>query len=369
MNVVAIARALALLATAMWILPAAPLPAQDRPPEPVVIALQHARADQIEPALQELLQAGLRDRARELRVAVHPQTNALIAVGPEELVAEAQRFVAGLDVPVRADATADRVHVVQLRHAVATELEGTLRNFLRETYNARRQTQTAGRSAAQLEAVPVVVAHAGTNSLLISATELSFTTLAAVIEAIDRPDVRSVETRRADERPTPRCVSPDQLEQLARDGATVAITIVALERSQAGALIPQLRPFASFASTGADDQVVVGEAGDGRSIMLMGPARRLVGLVEMIAAIDATFPAPPVASPEIRVFRLQHVTAEVLQQNLRALCPSGVSVAVGPRGELVVRAGADTLADVAELVEELDVAPHAGVGAGGGTGR
>lgn len=171
----------------------------------VVVRLDNAAAEELEPLLNDILNDTARIRsqqvaqaggqpgapqadpnANKLKIAVVPSLKALILSGTPEMVNEAQELIARLDVmPDSMDGT---VHVYRLKNVLAPALRLTLNQFITEDTQAERQAQQGqpgGAAAARQPRRTVITAHPESNSLIISASQTKFRQMMTLIEDLD----------------------------------------------------------------------------------------------------------------------------------------------------------------------------------------
>ena len=129
-----------------------------------VFTLEHARAEQIEPALSRLLASRVRDQRRrdptiaEPSLAVDPRNNAIIATGSQPQLAELAELLDTLDTEEGGSLlAAGSVEVVPVRFADANEVATTLDRFLRERAAAAGQRTPEASVAASRSANALVV--------------------------------------------------------------------------------------------------------------------------------------------------------------------------------------------------------------------
>lgn len=163
-----------------------------------VVKLSYATAEELEPVLSQVLE----DRARRVqqaqgaaggqiqaaggeavKVLALSSLNALLVTGEPERIVEALDLIARLDQPI--EASGGDIHVIQLRNVLAQDLQQTLREFLREDQQAEQQAQAGQQAVARRPRPTVIVAHAESNSLLVSSTQSKFRQIERMIEELD----------------------------------------------------------------------------------------------------------------------------------------------------------------------------------------
>lgn len=163
-----------------------------------VVKLNYATAEELEPVLSQVLE----DRARRVqqaqgaaggqiqaaggeavKVLALSSLNALLVTGEPERIVEALDLIARLDQPI--EASGGDIHVIQLRNVLAQDLQQTLREFLREDQQAEQQAQAGQQAVARRPRPTVIVAHAESNSLLVSSTQSKFRQIERMIEELD----------------------------------------------------------------------------------------------------------------------------------------------------------------------------------------
>jgi type II secretion system protein D len=163
-----------------------------------VVKLNYATAEELEPVLSQVLE----DRARRVqqaqgaaggqiqaaggeavKVLALSSLNGLLVTGEPERIVEALDLIARLDQPI--EASGGDIHVIQLRNVLAQDLQQTLREFLREDQQAEQQAQAGQQAVARRPRPTVIVAHAESNSLLVSSTQSKFRQIERMIEELD----------------------------------------------------------------------------------------------------------------------------------------------------------------------------------------
>ncbi len=182
------------------------------------IPLRHAVAEELEPILAELLATdgggqanlGLQARARatatgesilstpEPKIITEPRTNSLIVYAVREDMEKIESLVAQLDQEIEGEE--GKVHIYQLQHAIAEDVEETLSELLQGSLGGgvtrgRRSGQRGFETGAPggspvigstlQEQDIIIVAEKHTNSLLIQASKTQYSTLKTIIDAID----------------------------------------------------------------------------------------------------------------------------------------------------------------------------------------
>jgi general secretion pathway protein D len=174
-----------------------------------VIALKHALASDLAPLVLRLTQPtnatavqGQVDNSFRTAIIAEPRSNSLIvrAANPAR-VALVRSLVERLDQPSSGDASGN-IHVVYLKNAEAVKLAATLRAAMAgaASVNSTNTGATAGRplvggaaaaaaaavaSSSQTETGGQIQADPATNSLIISAPELQYRQMRAVIDKLD----------------------------------------------------------------------------------------------------------------------------------------------------------------------------------------
>ncbi|MEY2981112.1 MAG: hypothetical protein RL562_1339, partial [Planctomycetota bacterium] len=163
-----------------------------------VVKLNYATAEELEPIMSQVLE----DRARRVqqaqgaaggqiqaaggeavKVLALSSLNGLLVTGEPERIVEALDLIARLDQPI--EASGGDIHVIQLRNVLAQDLQQTLREFLREDQQAEQQAQAGQQAVARRPRPTVIVAHAESNSLLVSSTQSKFRQIERMIEELD----------------------------------------------------------------------------------------------------------------------------------------------------------------------------------------
>lgn len=187
------------------------------------IPLRHAVAEELEPILGELLSTegggggsgafggAARPRpgtggepsvlaAPEAKIITEPRTNSLIVYAIREDMEKIESLVAQLDQEIEGEE--GKVHIYQLQHAIAEDVEETLSELLqgstgggisRGRRSGQRGIGDAGSpgggspvvGSTLQEADIIIVAEKHTNSLLIQASKTQYGTLKTIIDAID----------------------------------------------------------------------------------------------------------------------------------------------------------------------------------------
>lgn len=247
------------------------------------------------------------------------------------------------DVPAQG---AIQVHPV--RHVSAQELENVLRNFLREDLQAQ-QVARAGQTGTREPLQPaVVVAHAATNSLILSAPPERMQRIQDLIAALDRPAAE--DARRI------RVVLPEALQAGPGDLPAGARIVVPLHLRHIDANAAQR---ALVTIQGDQNSDVSAIALDQRTLLLHGlPA----GVAEALALVRHADDRPGGDLTTV-VVTLEHADAATLLQVLGTLFGQPANVAgqthtfrcamAGPK-TLVVAGEARLVEEAQELVQKLD---------------
>jgi general secretion pathway protein D len=163
-----------------------------------VVRLEYATSEELEPILTQVLE----DRARRVqqaqgaaggqiqaaggesvKVLALGSLNALLVSGEPARLAEALDLIARLDQPI--EMGGGDIHVIQLRNVLAEDLQQTMREFLREDQQAEQQAQAGQQAVSRRPRPTVIVAHAESNSLLVSATQSKFRQIERMVEQLD----------------------------------------------------------------------------------------------------------------------------------------------------------------------------------------
>lgn len=181
--------------------------AVDRPTanDTALIKLNHVSAVDVAQSLGRLMAdgatAGAQAGAPGSRLAIVPdvRSNSLLVRSDNPARIQMLRgLVAGLDVPGAAGAAGGNIHVVYLRNAEAVKLAETLRGILSgvapsssigaATLTAAAMTTTGTASVGPVSGAAgdsMVLADSATNSLVISAPDVTYNALRAVIDKLD----------------------------------------------------------------------------------------------------------------------------------------------------------------------------------------
>lgn len=180
-------------------------------PEPVFdkVTLEYASADEVQPIIEELLEAANQTRTQqqaqgaqgalpgrnnggEAKITVDARTNSLLITALPDDMPRIKELIAQLDVDIVERERS--YHIYSLENVGAEDLADTLNEFLEDavqldsrpggaTNNTRGgQTPRANNNAREF----VVVADPETNSLLIAANRTQFQELQVLIEQLDR---------------------------------------------------------------------------------------------------------------------------------------------------------------------------------------
>ncbi len=168
---------------------------QPTPNDTTLIRLQHVSAVDLAHSLSRLMADGAGGQAApgSARLTIVPEirSNSLLVRSDNPARIQTLRgLVAGLDVP---GALGGNVHVVYLRNAEAAKLAETLRGILSAEGPTPLAATTPGTASATAAAVagpaPVagsmILADTATNSLVISAPDVTYNALRAVIDKLD----------------------------------------------------------------------------------------------------------------------------------------------------------------------------------------
>ena len=378
-----------------------------------VFILEHARAEQIEPALSRLLASRVRDQRRrdptiaEPSLAVDPRNNAIIATGSQPQLAELAELLDTLDTEEGGSLlAAGSVEVVPVRFADANEVATTLDRFLRERAAAAGQRTPEASVAASRSA----------NALVVGGSAESIAAIKALVEEMDLPRagdrvLEIMRVRRGDAASIARLVN-EQFSRRTTGGAGVAVSADPRTNSvivnAPAAIAEEVKALvASLDAPDASDETVLrtyqlstaradeavrlltaslqldasGRA-DGVSIRLDDAVeavevrarivadRRSNSLivtatpesVPVVEALIARIDEAPASSPlEFRIVPLEHATAAdasyTLRQMLRASEPGQPAPAIdydSAENHLVIGASADQFPRIEELIEQLD---------------
>ena len=378
-----------------------------------VFTLEHARAEQIEPALSRLLASRVRDQRRrdptiaEPSLAVDPRNNAIIATGSQPQLAELAELLDTLDTEEGGSLlAAGSVEVVPVRFADANEVATTLDRFLRERAAAAGQRTPEASVAASRSA----------NALVVGGSAESIAAIKALVEEMDLPRagdrvLEIMRVRRGDAASIARLVN-EQFSRRTTGGAGVAVSADPRTNSvivnAPAAIAEEVKALvASLDAPDASDETVLrtyqlstaradeavrlltaslqldasGRA-DGVSIRLDDAVeavevrarivadRRSNSLivtatpesVPVVEALIARIDEAPASSPlEFRIVPLEHATAAdasyTLRQMLRASEPGQPAPAIdydSAENHLVIGASADQFPRIEELIEQLD---------------
>ncbi len=120
-------------------------------------------------------------------VAIDARTGTLVILATDQTYAAILRLLEELDVD--AGEGRETLHVIELEHIDAAEVEGVLNKLSgatpqSETSGGRKQPATAG---PKITGPVQVTAHQATQTLIVSATALDFAALARIVDRIDHP--------------------------------------------------------------------------------------------------------------------------------------------------------------------------------------
>ena len=126
-----------------------------------------------------------------LQLAVDQRTNSIIASGSSDDLLVVEAILARLD----ASNAEQRVnYVYKLNHIDAQQAAESLSAWLRDERTLRQSTQDVSNPFAQIEQEVVVVAEAGSNSLIVSASPRYYPSIKKVIEELDaKPEMVNIQ--------------------------------------------------------------------------------------------------------------------------------------------------------------------------------
>lgn len=171
-------------------------PPIDIQPEIVLVPLEHAAADEIEPTLstffdrvapragspQQAAQAA-GSTATEIRFSVDTRTNSIIVRALPEVIPDIRDMIAQLDIPV--PTLQSNYKVFELKNVAATDLQTVLEDFLSDASQEQNRTQTTQGGQQRREQRPIVVADEQSNSLLVSASKTRMSEIRRLIQQLD----------------------------------------------------------------------------------------------------------------------------------------------------------------------------------------
>ncbi len=190
-----------------------------------IFPLEHARADQLEPALSKLFQARARDQRRrdptvaDPILAVDPRNNAILVTASQPQLAELAEMLAVLDTAEGSTMlAAGSVEVVPIRYADANEVATTLDRFLRE------RAQAAGERIPEAS----VMASRSASSVVVGGSAESIAAIKAIIAEMDLPqtgdrEVEIIRVRRGQADAIAKLVN-EQFSRRATGGAGVVVS-------------------------------------------------------------------------------------------------------------------------------------------------
>ncbi|MBL8900891.1 MAG: hypothetical protein JNM84_24880 [Planctomycetes bacterium] len=172
-------------------------PPLDIQPEIVIVPLEHAAADEIEPTLstffdrvapragspQQAAQAA-GSTAAEIRFSVDSRTNSIIVRALPEVIPDIRDMIAQLDIPV--PTLQSNYKVFELKNVAALDLQEVLEEFLSDASQEQNRTQTTQGGQQRREQRPVVVADEASNSILVSASKTRMSEIRRLIQQLDQ---------------------------------------------------------------------------------------------------------------------------------------------------------------------------------------
>jgi type II secretion system protein D len=326
----------------------------DAPPEapPVVMrvyALQHARAERIQPTVDRLLRAQAEQRRQRegtafssgdlvVEVAADRASNVLLISVPEPLQVTAKEVVGALDVASASDA-GTMTRVVPLTYAKADEVARTARD-------AARTSSLIDEASLQTLAV------AGSNAVVIVGAQADVTRVAAIIESMDvRPnDAQSVGVRTI-------ALTHARAETLA------PLVERLLQQDSVLDLVPEWTRWQLVTrgeGVGPKTRVVA----DARTnaLIVSGPTGSLELAEQIVRTLDASA-EDGAASRSVRVISVNNGDANAIAESVRGViadlpasgAPAVLRVDAGSNAILAAASPAQ-MAEIERLVRELDAA-------------
>jgi type II secretory pathway component GspD/PulD (secretin) len=312
--------------------------------------LKQARADRLQPIVQRLLAARLResqiaagrnpaDEARLLEVSSDAASNTLIVSAPRELIAVAEGVITTLD--QQSIASAVEVRVFRLTKGQAA----TIAPALVQSVNAQN---APGETPATISPEP------GSNTVIVVGTSAQLARAAKLIEQMDvavDPEglgVRSVALKHA------------RAETLAPVVQTVLTRESALDK------LPEWARLQAIARSGPSggEPAPVRVAADARTnaLVVSGP-KAMLDLAEQIIGTLDTEAAANAPTEAVRIITLQNADASELAQNLQAVFQDAKSLEPPPvirvdrsSNSLVVRGTDAQMSQVEAIAGKLDAA-------------
>lgn len=354
-----------------------------------VFSLQNAIAAQVAQAVEDFYdeRGGLGTR---LRVIADPRTNSIIVQGRENDLKEVARLVQKFD---RAEPGAvHRVEIVELKHATAEELAATINTAIQSVSSPPQQNQTGGlggfganqaaqelrdAKSAALEFLATtggarelirsgilvdvrISADPRTNSLIISAPEVSMSLLTALVRQLDQPPsaiaeikvfaLRNADAEQSVELLTTLFENQNQEDQL---GVQIAGT-----EGAPSSLIPvqfsaDARTNTVLAVGGAESLSVV------EAILLRldtAEARERRTVVIPMRNVQATIVAAALDSFLEQQQELQTST-EGLVSNIERLRQEVIIAPDDNSNSLIVSASPEYFSEISQIITELDANP------------
>lgn len=312
--------------------------------------LKQARADRLQPIVQRLLAARLResqaaagrnpaDEAKLLEVSSDAASNTLIVSAPRELIAIAEGVITTLD--QQSVNSAVEVRVFRLTKGQAATISAAL-------------TSSVNAQNAPGETPATVTPEPGSNSLVIVGTTAQLARAAKLIEQMDvsiDPEglgVRSIALKHA------------RAESLAPVVQTVLTRESALDK------LPEWAKVQAIARSGPSggEPAAVKVAADARTnaIVVSGP-KAMLDLAEQIVSTLDTDAAGKTQTDTVRIITLQNADASELAQNLQAVFQDQKAVEAPPvirvdrsSNSLVIRGTDSQMAQVETIAGKLDAA-------------
>ena len=260
-------------------------------PEMEVIPLQHTGSNAIAKlitATQEKLVA-----TTQGRVSVTPlgKPNSLLLIGWGEALSTTKELIGKLDQPVSPDA---QFEVIQLKHAVATELQTSLQSFFRNREGLAPIIQS--------------MVDNRTNAIVVHAPPRDLLEIRRLVTQLDVP--RGTHMQHAKVFPLRNSLAADIAKSLQQALATTA--------SGPGSSVQLLdkngRPLATSGTLGSN-QITVNERSN--SLLISCPPETLPLIEQLIEQLDT-----PGMVAKIKIFPVKNGDAASLVETLRALLPA-----------------------------------------------